>query len=333
MAITRPEQYHSVLKFFPPIANPPHEDPACLEKYWGRKWGLNNEVGTLRAVLVHRPGQEMEQIDESKWNDEVGALIGDNSSWYWRDRKGPDIAKMQEQHDHFCDVMRQNGVDVIYLDYTGKTRSRSIFTRDIAVGVPGGVVISRTGPAYRRGEEIAATQKLGSLGVPILRTIHGDGLFEGGNYTYLTPRHAAVGHSTRTNASGIRQMRETLSISGIELTAVPITGYGLHIDGAFNMVTEDTALVNITKLPFFFLELLQEIGIKTIDVHPDDNWYAINCLQLKPGKIIMCEGSERTADRLDKHGIEVIQIPYDEVLKNGGGPHCSTCPLIRDDID
>ncbi len=98
------------------------------------------------------------------------------------------------------------------------------------------------------------------------------------------------------------------------------------------MVAEDIALVNVTKLPYYFLEKLAELGIKTVDVHPDDDWYAINCLQLRPGKVIMCQGSDRTAERLGAVGIEVIQIPYDEILKNGGGPHCSTFPLQRDKI-
>ena len=41
------------------------------------------------------------------------------------------------------------------------------------------------------------------------------------------------------------------------------------------------------------------------------------------------------ADRgiLDKHGVEIVTLPYDKVQLNGGGIHCSTCPLIRDPVD
>ncbi|MEK9704708.1 MAG: hypothetical protein VW233_01725 [Paracoccaceae bacterium] len=31
-------------------------------------------------------------------------------------------------------------------------------------------------------------------------------------------------------------------------------------------------------------------------------------------------------------GVEIVQIPYDKVQLNGGGIHCSTCPLVRDSV-
>lgn len=332
MVIKRAEQYHDVLKFIPPIPEPPFEDEESLVKYWDRNWGANSEVGTLRSILLHRPGVEMHTIDESKWNEEAGALIGDNGSWYWRDRKGPNLELMQKQHDHFADVLRSEGVEVVYLDEVSPDRPKSVFTRDLGIAVPGGVILGRFAPAMRRGEEKTALRTLGKLGVPILRTVHGTGTFEGGNFAYINNKYAAIGLSSRSNEEGIRQVRETLAVMGIEVLSVPLTGYALHLDGAFSMVDVDLALVNVTKLPYWFLEKLKELGIKTVDVHPDDNWYAINCVPVRPGKVIMTTGSDRTVERLGKVGVEVIQIEYDEILKNGGGPRCSSMPLIRDRI-
>lgn len=173
---------------------------------------------------------------------------------------------------------------------------------------------------------------MGVLGVPILRTIHGTGTFEGGNFAFIDTRHAAVGYSSRTNQEGIRQIEEILRVVGIELLAVPLTGYALHLDGAFSMVDVDKALVNVAKLRYWFLEKLKELGIHTIDVHPEDNWYAINCVPVKPGKIIMAAGSDRTAEQLFSFGVDVVQTEYSEILKNGGGPRCSTMPLQRDEV-
>lgn len=67
---------------------------------------------------------------------------------------------------------------------------------------------------------------------------------------------------------GIRQVKEILEPLGMEVIVVPMTGYALHIDGAFTMVDVDKALVNVTKLPYFFLQKLKELGIEMIDVHP-----------------------------------------------------------------
>jgi N-dimethylarginine dimethylaminohydrolase len=44
----------------------------------------------------------------------------------------------------------------------------------------------------------------------------------------------------------------------------------------------------------------------------------------------MAQGSPRSADKLTKAGVEVIEIPYSEIQKNGGGVHCSTMELVRD---
>lgn len=332
MVIKRAEEYHNVLKFIPPIPEPAFEESDSLEKYWGKVWGANSEVGRLRSVLLHRPGDEMKVIDESKWNDEAGALIGDHGSWYWRDRKGPDLALMQKQHDNFADIMRKDGVEVVYLESKDLTRPKSVFTRDLGIAVPGGVILGRFAPAMRRGEERTGLKRLGEMGVPVLRLVHGTGTFEGGNFAYIDSKHAAVGYSSRTNMEGIRQVREVLGVFGIELLAVPLTGYALHLDGAFSMVDIDKALVNVTKLPFWFLEKLKELKIQTVDVHSDDNWYAINCVPLRPGKVIMADGSDRTAARLGEFGVEVIQIEYTEILKNGGGPRCSSMPLQRDPV-
>jgi N-dimethylarginine dimethylaminohydrolase len=44
----------------------------------------------------------------------------------------------------------------------------------------------------------------------------------------------------------------------------------------------------------------------------------------------MAEGSPRTKELLERSGVEVVTIPYDEIQKNGGGVHCSTIELVRD---
>jgi N-dimethylarginine dimethylaminohydrolase len=175
------------------------------------------------------------------------------------------------------------------------------------------------------------TQAAASLGIPILRTIVGTGLVEGGSFAKLTPKVAAFGTSIRCNDEGTRQLEETLRYLGIELIAVPMSGFSIHLDGAFAMVDTDKALVHASALPYWFLSHVNDLGIETIWCHPDELW-AINSLTLRPGRVIMCDGYPYTADSLERRGIEVLRIPYDEIQKNGGGIHCSTMELIRDDI-
>jgi hypothetical protein len=55
--------YHVVLERIPPRAEPPFEDAAMQERVWGRQWGVGDDVGRLRLVALHRPGDEMRTID------------------------------------------------------------------------------------------------------------------------------------------------------------------------------------------------------------------------------------------------------------------------------
>ena len=99
------------------------------------------------------------------------------------------------------------------------------------------------------------------------------------------------------------------------------------------MIDVDTAIINPTQLPFWFLEKLKELNIRTIEVNPEDPSGAVNCIAVKPGRLIMEAGlSPRTAETLDKLGIEIIDVKYDKIWLGGGGIHCSTSPLIRDSI-
>ncbi|WP_197059435.1 arginine deiminase family protein, partial [Cryobacterium sp. MLB-32] len=59
--------------------------------------------------------------------------------------------------------------------------------------------------------------------------------------------------------------------------------------------------------------------------------WACNMLVLNKRKVIMPDHLPRTASMLrDEAGIDVTAIPFREILKNGGGLHCSTMELQRD---
>lgn len=65
-------------------------------------FGSNSEVGTLRAVILHRPGPELQRLTPRN-ND---ALLFDGLPW---------VAKAQREHDAFAAVLRSRGVEVLLL--------------------------------------------------------------------------------------------------------------------------------------------------------------------------------------------------------------------------
>jgi N-dimethylarginine dimethylaminohydrolase len=205
----------------------------------------------------------------------------------------------------------------------------AVYVRDPMCVVRGGAVIGRMGPLMRRGEERYATQSVAALGMPVLRTVAGTGMLEGGTVVKLTPRVYAFGASIRCNPEGARQLAEVLAPLGIELIVVPLVGWSIHLDGHLSMVDRDQALCDVHRLPYWFLERLRELGIDTIELPQDESW-AINGLAVRPGRLILSEGHPRTIERLAERGVEVVEIPYGEIQRGGGGIHCTTMELRRE---
>jgi N-dimethylarginine dimethylaminohydrolase len=330
------QYYHEVLKRIPPRALPAFEDEAMQERVWGRRWGVVNDVGTLRMVAVHRPGDEIRIMTPERYDPRIEALIDDDAQWYWRGDRAPDLARMQREHDAMVAALRAEGVEVVMVD-GAPTDPKAMFTRDNAIAVPGGLIVCRMGPVGtrpgtgRRGEEAYVARAMASIGMPILRTIHGSGLFEGGSFAFINETTAVSGLSFRQNEEGARQIEEVLAVLGVRLIRVPLAGHALHIDGQFVMVDHDLALINVERTPYWFLDTLRELKVRWVEVHHADNPRVANCLAVRPGKVFLAiNNGETTAARLIDHGVQVVPLDYSECQQNGGGIHCSTLPLIRD---
>lgn len=61
---------------------------------------IESEIGRLRRVIVHRPGQEVERLTPQNHDE----LLFDDLM---------DLNLAQDEHDYFTDVMAQNGVEVL----------------------------------------------------------------------------------------------------------------------------------------------------------------------------------------------------------------------------
>ncbi len=327
-------RYNQTIKLFGAEAEPAFETAEQQEAVWGRRWGCDNDVGRLRLVLMHRPGAEMAVVDPEKRIEEIGAFGDPEAGWYWQSDEIPPLAEMQAQHDGLVAALEREGVEVAVLEGVSGGRIKSCYTRDSAIMVKGGAVVCRLGPRVRRGEEAAVTRALATLGAPILRTIHGRGLLEGGSFAWINSKTAVVGRSIRVNEEGARQLEEVLRAQEVELIRVDMVGYDIHIDGAFVMIDVDLALVDPERLPYAFLQRLTALGVRTIEITPADSSWIVNCLAVRPGRVMMPEGaSNRTLDLLAGHGVEMVTLPYDKMALNGGGIHCSTFPLVRDPVE
>jgi N-dimethylarginine dimethylaminohydrolase len=332
--MTMTDIYSQTIKLFGSHPEPAFESAEQQTSVWGREWGCDNDVGRLRVVLMHRPGDEMKIVDPEKRIEEIGSYGDLEAGWYFQSDTIPALADMQAQHDGLVRTLRDEGVEVVFLDSIEADGIKSVYTRDSSFAVKGGAIVTRLARKIRRGEEAHVTKTLANLGMPILRTLHGTAMAEGGSFAWLNSRTTVIGRSICVNEEGSRQIEEVLNAQGVELIRVDLNGYNIHIDGALTMIDIDVAIVDPDQLPYWFLVKLAELGIKTVEVTAQDSGWIINCLAVGPGRVVMPRGiSNRTMDRLADLDIDVIEIDYDKIHHNGGGIHCSTCPLVRDAVD
>ena len=326
--------YNQTIKLFGSQPEPAFESSEQQAGVWGRQWGCDNDVGQIRLCLMHRPGEEMNIIDPAMRIEEIGSYGDQQKGWYFQSDVIPDWGEFQAQHDSLAELLRSEGVEVVMLDSIEADGIKSIYTRDSSIAVNGGALVTRLARSIRRGEEAHVSKTLANLGMPILRTLHGTALMEGGSFAWLNSKTAVIARSICVNDEGCDQVEQVLNAQGVELLRIDMSGYDIHIDGALTMIDVDLAIVDPDLLPYGFLRKLDELGIATVEIDEQDDPWIVNCLALAPGRVIMPRGMSSTTEaRLQQLNIEVIEIDYDKVQLNGGGIHCSTCPLIRDSVD
>ncbi|MCL6429271.1 MAG: amidinotransferase [Anaerolineae bacterium] len=291
-----------------------------MARLWG-DWGCCSEVGRLRAVLLHRPGPELESV-----RDPAASLFVERM----------DLERARAQHDALADVYRANGVRVYYIEDAPPEKPNVVFARDLVAMTPEGAIVARMGTSVRRGEERFAAEALGVLGVPIVRTITGTATFEGADLMWANRDLAFVGVSRRTNVEGAQMVAAELRRMGVgEVVFVHVPYSEGHLDGFMNFVTRDTAVVFPVQVPYTVVEALRRHGYRIIEVESIReirHGCGLNFVALEPGRVVMpAAGNVEIRRKLEAAGVECIEVEIDELMKGGGAVHCMTAFLKRDE--
>lgn len=287
-----------------------------MELYWG-DWGVSSEVETLRAVLMRRPGKEIEHFD-AKVNRFSDIPI--------------DVNLIRKQHDEVADLYRQHGVKVFYVEEQREDRPNAVFCRDLMFMTPEGAIITRPGMAARRGEERYIAKALADLGVPIVRTINGDGMFEGANGMWVDRHTCILSTGSRCNRSGYEQVKNELERMGVTVYHMQQPYSNIHIDGLMNTASEDVVMVHASQVPYDILDMMKKKGYYIVEAPSQTevrNTFGCNFVALEPGLIVMPEGNPRCQEALEKAGIKVLTVDISEIMKGRGALHCITAFLKR----
>ncbi len=291
-----------------------------ISRFWGGDWGVSSEVGKLRAVLLRRPGEEVEGIT-------------DPSPWRWRGVLDP--GKAREEHDGLAAIYGEHGAQVYYVEEMG-TRPNGYFLRDSLFMTPEGAILARHALEVRRGEERWVAKALAQLGVPIVRTITGKGIFEGACAMWIDRETVVLGTGVRANREGVRQVEEVLRPMGVShFLPFPIPYGHAHVDGLMNIIAPDLAAIFPWQVPHDIWAALRERGFHLLEVpfvEEVKEGMALNFVALEPGKVVMPAGNPRTRELLEREGAEVIEHHISELRKGWGGIHCMTAFLKREEI-
>ena len=292
---------------------------ADMPLHWG-DWGSGSEVGKLRAVLLRRPGAELDDIE-------------DFDAVQMRADLNPDLARAQ--HDAMADAYEANGVGVYYVENSRSDKPNQMFIRDLMLMTPEGVIITRPASTVRAGEERFVAEALGRNGVPILMSVHGSGTFEGADCLWVNDDLCFLAEGLRTNTEGANQVERMLREIGVrEIVRVQLPWGAMHLDGVLALADTDVAIAWPHRTPFPVIKTLQESGFRIVEVVEEEahGLMPMNFVALEPGKLLMPKGGVRSAERYAAAGLDVIEIDISELMKAGGGVHCMTGFLKRDSL-
>jgi len=248
----------------------------------------------------------------------------------------PDLRKAISEYELFESLLKTTEVEIKYFPRDETVNMDSIYCRDASISTDAGMIICNMGKKGRIHEPAAANKIFESNGNKILGGILSPGTLEGGDVAWLDEKTLAVGHSYRSNAEGISQLKSLLKPLKVEVIVVDLPHYKgssdvFHLMSVLSPADKTTAVVYSPLLPISFRKFLLDRNYTLIEV-PDSEFESMGCnvLALGPGKCLMLEGNPLTRAAIEKAGCSVLVYSGNEIsMKGGGGPTCLTRPVSR----
>ena len=269
----------------------------------------------LRSVLVRAP-------------DPAACALWSDYGW----RGAPDPGRLLREHEELCALLESSGAEVVTGDVVAGDLD-AVYPFDPAIVCRRGAIILRPGKELRRPEAPATAEDMARMRVPVAATLAPPATAEGGDLLWLDESTVLVGRGYRTNAPGVDALRKALP--AVELVEFDLPHFHgpsevMHVLSLVNLIAPDLALAYLPLLPVRLIQLLQERGIRLVEV-PDDEFETMgpNVLALEPGVVVALRSNRETGRRLEQRGVDVLTYEGTELSKGDGGPVCLTLPLLR----
>ena len=236
------------------------------------------------------------------------------------------VQKALKQHDHFCEVLRKNGIELVELP-AYQEYPEQVFTRDIGFTIGSTVFVSELRHQIRKGEErfLKAWLQQHQLSFQELTAS-----IEGGD-VILDGRTVFVGISQRTSEAAVQELSSFLK--GYTIKMLPIDTSYLHLDCVLNFLSEEEALIFSPAFSEKDVQWLAE-RYQLIEVTPEEQFTLVtNVLSIGNKRIISLSVNERVNTLLQERGYFVEEVDFSEIIKSGGSFRCCSMPLLRKVID
>jgi dimethylargininase len=248
----------------------------------------------------------------------------------------PDPTELAVQHEAFCELLAGLGCHVEVAPAL-EGLVDACYMHDPFIMCDSGAVLLQQVKPVRRDEPAHAARELERRNVPVLGTLEGNAIADGGDTLWLDERTLAIGAGYRTNAEGQRQLGQLLAGEGVQVEAYDLPhGSGpdsvLHLMSFVSPVTENLCVVHEPLAPVRFLEALRERDFRWVQVSREEfDRLGSNVLAVRPGVTVMADGAPETHRALEANGCEVHVYEGSEISHKGaGGPTCLTAPLLRE---
>jgi N-dimethylarginine dimethylaminohydrolase len=279
-------------------------------------WSVASETGRLTDVLVCPP-------DHYRWIPTNAVARRTLAA-----AQQPSAMALAAQHRELVAAIGQGGARVHVLPPEPHLPYMA-YTRDSAVVTPWGPVLCQLERPQRRGEY-----------APVLDWHQGRvwrkssaGTLEGGDIHILKPGVALVGASGgRTDLAGAEQFATWLRAEGWEVRIEPFDEHFLHLDLLVGMAAPGLALACLEVLDPACADWLRAHGIRLVEVgYREAMALGCNVLALGGGKVVSSRHNARINAALRAQGLLVLDPDLSLFTAGGGGPHCLTCPLRREE--
>ena len=307
-------------------------------------FGVSNGYGSLKRVLMHRPGMELDKVTE------------DNKTEF-NFKRAVNKATFVNEYDIMLSKFQNHGAETILLTDVLKDdldaieyinhRPNMTYTRDLAVVFNHGAYLMSPRIKSRWGDQFIVGRAFEKLGVPIKGIVEPPGYIEGGGVQPIDEDTCAVSVCDRANETGTRMLKEMILGKEVKYyLEVPVPKGSIHIDGSFMVIDKKLCLVwpeNFETFPcrlyedgkigfknIMFMDFLKERGFDCIIASSDDRYagYLNVVVTVQSEKAIGFEQDSDILKGMTSRGWVLDSFPASELWQGNGGAHCMTCPIL-----